>query len=57
MALTNLFKIYRRHIFVWLGSKSNLMKFLNELNTNHPTIKFEFEISNKTSRSYIQNCA
>ena len=30
---------------IWTGSKNVLIKFLNELNTKHSTIKFEFEIS------------
>ena len=40
--------IYLRFIddifFIWTGSKTNLEKFLNELNTKHPSIKFEYEI-------------
>ena len=41
--------IYLRFIddifFIWTGSKTDLENFLNELNTKHPSIKFEYEIS------------
>ena len=30
--------------FIWTGSKTDLENFLNELNTKHPSIKFEYEI-------------
>ena len=30
---------------MWTGSKTDLEKFLNELNGKHPSIKFEYEIS------------
>lgn len=29
--------------FIWTGSIKDLTKFLNELNTKHPTIKFKFD--------------
>ena len=31
--------------FIWTGSKADLEKFLNELTTKHPSIRFEYEIS------------
>ena len=31
--------------FIWTGSKTDLEKFLNALNTKHPSIKFKYEIS------------
>ena len=41
--------IYLRFVddifFIWRGSKTDLEKFLNELNGKHPSIKFECEIS------------
>ena len=41
--------IYLRFIddifFVWTSNKKDLMKFLNELNTKHESIKFEYQIS------------
>ena len=56
--------IYLRFIddifFIWTGSKTDLEKFLNELNTKHPSIKFEYEISKERisfldSVIYIKN--
>ena len=44
--------IYLRFIdnifFIWTGNKKNVMKFLNEFNTKHEFIKFQYQIS-KTS--------
>ena len=41
--------IYLRFIdkifFIWTGNKKDLMKFLNELNTKHKSIRFEYQIS------------
>ena len=41
--------IYLRFIdlifFIWTGSKADLENFLNELNTKHQSIKFEYELS------------
>ena len=31
--------------FVWIGSKDQLITFLNDLNTKHNSIKFEYKIS------------
>ena len=31
--------------FIWKGSKIDIEKFLNELNSKHSSIKFEYEIS------------
>ena len=50
--LINLSQIYWRHIFIWTGSKKDLMKFLNELHTKHESIKFEYQIS-KTSIIFL----
>ena len=48
--------IYLRFIddifFIWTGNKKDLMKFLNELNTKHESIKFEHQIS-KTSITFL----
>ena len=47
-------------IFIWKGSKRKLEHFLNELNTKHPSIKFEHEISKERisfldAKIYIKN--
>ena len=56
--------IYFRFIdaifFIWTGSKTDLDKFLNELNAKHPSIKFEYEISKERisfldTEIYIKN--
>ena len=56
--------IYLRFIddifFIWTGSKTDLEKFLNELNTNHSSIKFENEIAKERisfldTEIYIKN--
>ena len=48
--------IYLRFIddlfFIWTGNKKDLMKFLNELDTKHESIKFEYQIS-KTSITFL----
>lgn len=31
------------HFFFWTSSEKDLTKFLDELNTKHPTIKFKFD--------------
>ena len=46
--------------FIWTGSKTDLKKFLNELNTKHASIKFEYEISKEKisfldTEIYIKN--
>ena len=46
--------------FIWTGSKTDLEKFLNALNTKHPSIKFEYEISREIisfldTEIYIKN--
>ena len=38
--------------FIWTGNKKDLMKFLNELNAKHESIKFEYQIS-KTSITFL----
>ena len=50
--LINLPQIYWRHIFTWTGNMKDLMKFLNEPNTKHESIKFEYQIS-KTSIAFL----
>ena len=45
---------------MWTGSKTDLEKFLNELNGKHPSIKFEYEISKEgisflDTEIYIKN--
>ena len=35
-------QVYRRYIFLWKGSKTDLEKILKELNTKHPSIKLEY---------------
>ena len=48
--------IYPRFIdgifFTWNGNKKNIIKFLNELDTKHESIKFEYQIS-KTSITFL----
>ena len=48
--------IYLRFIdnifFKWTDNNKDLMKFLNELNTKHESIKFEYQIS-KTSITFL----
>ena len=46
--------------FIWTGSKTDLERFLNELNAKHPSIKFEYEISKErisflVTEIYIKN--
>ena len=46
--------------FIWKGRKTDLEKFLNKLNTKHPAIKFEYEISKERisfldTEIYIKN--
>ena len=50
--LINLSQIYWRHIFIWTGNKKDLIKFLNDLNTKHKSIKFQYQIS-KTSITFV----
>ena len=44
--------LYVRYIddllFVWKGSESELLKFLEEINKIHPTIKFDYEYSRES---------
>ena len=48
--------IYLRFIdlmfFIWTGKKKDLLKFLNELNTKHESIKLEYQIS-KTNITFL----
>ena len=39
------FKFIDDIFFIWTGSKTDVENFLNELNTKHPSIKFEYDIS------------
>ena len=46
--------------FIWKGSKTDLENFLNKLNTKHPSIEFEYEISKERisfldTEIYIKN--
>ena len=46
--------------FIWTGSKTDLEKFLNKLNTKQPSIKYEYEISKERisfldTKIYIKN--
>ena len=43
--IPNLSRFIDDIFFIWTGSKTDLENFLNELNTKHPSIKFEYEIS------------
>ena len=56
--------IYLRFIddifFIWTGSKTDLEKILNQLNTKQPSIKFEYKISKERisfpdTEIYIKN--
>ena len=38
-------------LFIWTGNKKDLIKFLNEPNTKHKSIKFEYQMS-KTSITF-----
>ena len=38
-------EVHRRHFFIWEHGEESLEKFLNKLNTFHPTIKFTAEYS------------
>ena len=40
--------------FLWNGTESELIKFIDNLNQNHPTIKFEFTFS-KISIIFLDN--
>ena len=35
-------------LLIWKGSEEELLKFLNEINTVHPTIKFDFKYSRES---------
>ena len=39
------FRLIDDIFFIWKGSKTDLENFLNKLNTQHPSIEFEYEIS------------
>ena len=46
--------------FIWTGSKIDLEKFLNELNSKHSSIKFEYEILKErisflNTKIYVKN--
>ena len=46
--------------FIWTGSKTDLEKNLNELNREHPSIKFEYKTSKERisfldTKIYIKN--
>ena len=38
-------EVHRRYFFIWEHGEESLEKFLNKLNTFHPTIKFPAENS------------
>ena len=44
-------RIYLRYIddlfFIWKGTEQELREFFDEMNTIHPTIKFDYEFSKK----------
>ena len=42
--------------FLWNGTKSELIKFIDNLNQKHPTIKFKFTYS-RTSITFLDNKA
>ena len=41
-------EVHRRHFFIWEHGEESLEKFINKLNTFHPTIKFTAEYSKET---------
>ena len=46
--------------FTWTSNKKDLMKFFNEFNTKHESIKFEYQISKTNigfldTKVYIEN--
>ena len=41
-------EVHRRHFFIWEHGEESLEKFLNKLNSFHPTIKFTAEYSKET---------
>ena len=51
--------LYVRYIddifFVWRGSEAELKKFLETINTLHPSIKFDYELSR--SKSVFLDCS
>ena len=38
-------EVHRQHFFIWEHGEESLEKFLNKLNSFHPTIKFTAEYS------------
>ena len=57
---TNVISFTATLFFTWTSSKTGLEKLLNELNTKHPSIKFEYEISKERisfldTEIYIRN--
>ena len=47
-----LLSVYRWYIFLWNGTESELIKFIDNLNQKHRTIKFEFTNS-RTSIAFL----
>ena len=41
-------EVHRRHFFIWEHREESLEKFINKLNTFHPTVKFTAEYSKET---------
>ena len=41
-------EVHRRHFFIWEHGEESMEKFLNKLNSFHPTIKFTAEYSKET---------
>ena len=49
--ITNLHKLYLRYIddifIIWTGTRQQFIDFIRKLSQKHPSIKFEYHISNK----------
>ena len=45
-------RLIEETVFTWTSNKKDLMKFFNEFNTKHESIKFEYQIS-KTNIGFL----
>ena len=50
-AIRGLHRLYLRYIddifIIWTGTKESCKEFIKELNLRHPSIKFDYTVSNK----------
>ena len=53
ISLPNVYKIYADDIFVTLNLYSQLRKFVDYMNQQHPKIKFTFEVEKNNNFSFL----